>query len=353
MNISSKQEAQPFNKKKKHDNKDAESDKPQSGNEAIHIAIPFQQLLIPDEECKKLRFKNQIGRGSFGVVWKAVLDDNLNVAVKICSSDKHDRWLKEKNVLSEELNHKNLIKLIGSEKRIIRDEIALLLIFEYLPDGDLRSYLMKNIIDIEKLLFYINSLLNGLAFLHSWNNSCGKYKNAIAHRDIKSSNILISQQRGCVIADFGLAISLNQLFNVSYIQVGTARYMSPEKLTGKIENYDSAMALCKMDVYAAAIVSYEILSRCKFPDDAMPTCFYTPKDFTLPFFDMVGPHPTNDAMKRIVIDQKMRPYIQPEWQSNQSSSYSDDENINEEQTVQINTNQCVVQINYRTDNKII
>ncbi len=137
------------------------------------------------------------------------MDDEIYVAVKMCSVEKHEKWIKEKDILSEELNHPNIIKLIGSEIRKIKEETALLLIFEYLDRGDLRSHLSTNVLSVEQLLFFIQTLFSGLAFLHSWKDQTGMYKNAIAHRDMKSSNILISPERGCVIADFGLAVPLN------------------------------------------------------------------------------------------------------------------------------------------------
>jgi activin receptor type-1 len=56
---------------------------------------------------------------------------------------------------------------------------------------------------------------------------------AIAHRDIKSKNILVRNDGSCVIADFGLALCQNQktqCLSEKEVRVGTKRYMSPEVL---------------------------------------------------------------------------------------------------------------------------
>ncbi len=57
----------------------------------------------------------------------------------------------------------------------------------------------------------------------------------------------------------------------------------------------------------------------KFCDITLFYCFldlYTPKEFKLPFWDMAGPHPTNEEMKEIIVQKKIRPQMEPEWDLN-------------------------------------
>ena len=175
------------------------------------VASRYQisSLMEPCENPLNIRFKSLIGRGSFGVVWKASLNDVI-VAVKMCSSEQKDRWEKEKSILSSIDNHPNIVKLIESEVRRLRDEIALVIVLEFVDNGDLRTYLMKNILNVDKALFLLKSLFDGLRFLHSRKDKTNKTKNSIVHRDIKSSNILVSSAKGCVIADFGLAFTIDE-----------------------------------------------------------------------------------------------------------------------------------------------
>ena len=142
-------------------------------------------------------------------MWKASLDDVI-VAVKMCSIEKQERWEKERDIMTEVKQHQNVMKMIGSEVRKLKEEIALLLIIEFVDHGDLRTYLTEETFHVDDALFLLKSLFDGLAFLHSDKDVFGMKKKQIAHRDIKSSNILISSTKGCVIADLGLALILEK-----------------------------------------------------------------------------------------------------------------------------------------------
>lgn len=177
--------------------------------------------LEPSEEPFNIRFKHLIGRGSFGVVWKASLDDVI-IAVKMCAMESRDRWEKEKRILSALGNHPNVIKMLNSEVRRLKDEIALVILLEFVDQGDLRTYLMENQFNIDKSLFLLKSMFAGLTFLHSFKDQTGIKKTGVVHRDIKSSNILVSNRKGCVIADFGLALSHNEGESL-YLQAAKAK----------------------------------------------------------------------------------------------------------------------------------
>jgi serine/threonine protein kinase len=84
----------------------------------------------------------------------------------------------------------------------------------------------------------------------------------IVHRDIKSSNILIGKNPWNIyLADFGVALALPQvLTEKDFVQIGTIRYMAPELLEGVIAH--TREALCSVDMYALALVMWEILTQC-------------------------------------------------------------------------------------------
>lgn len=74
----------------------------------------------------------------------------------------------------------------------------------------MRTCLANTTLNLEECLFLIGSLVSGLAYLHSSTMvNCAQRKACVAHRDIKSANILVSKKYGCVIADFGLALNLD------------------------------------------------------------------------------------------------------------------------------------------------
>ena len=89
----------------------------------------------------------------------------------------------------------------------------------------------------------IITALSGLLHLHTRIDTGVKYSNkpSIAHRDIKSKNILVTDNLACVVADFGMAVTQNDIKDMTLIEesdtkiqhrirVGTKRYMSPEVL---------------------------------------------------------------------------------------------------------------------------
>lgn len=81
----------------------------------------------------------------------------------------------------------------------------MLLITDYHEHGSLYDYLQKNVLEPSGLLQLAFSASSGLAHLHTEIFGCHG-KPAIAHRDIKSRNILVKKNGECAIADFGLAV---------------------------------------------------------------------------------------------------------------------------------------------------
>lgn len=118
-------------------------------------------------------------------------------------------------------------------------------------------------------------------------------KPAIAHRDLKSKNILVKAPGICAIGDLGLAVRHDVNTNTVDIplnnRVGTKRYMAPEVLdeTMIIEQFDSFK---RADVYALGLIFWEIARRCNAGG------IYD--DYQLPFYDAVPSDPTIEEMRR-------------------------------------------------------
>lgn len=87
-------------------------------------------------------------------------------------------------------------------------------------------------------------------------------------------------------------------------QVGTRRYMAPEVLEGAI-NF-TRDAFLRIDVYACALVLWELVSRCTAHSEPVP-------EYTLPFESELGLHPTLDAMQEHIVTNKLRPSIPEHW----------------------------------------
>ena len=138
------------------------------------------------------------------------------------------------------------------------------LIMHYHPYGSLYDHLNKNVVNHEQMLKLAHSATTGLVHLHT--EIFGMQgKPAVAHRDIKSKNILVKSNGTCCIADLGLAVMHSQRTNIIDIgsnnKVGTKRYMAPEVLNETM-NVDCFDAFKQVDIYAFGLVLWEIARRC-------------------------------------------------------------------------------------------
>lgn len=91
-------------------------------------------------------------------------------------------------------------------------------------------------------------------------------KPAIAHRDLKSKNVLVKSNGTCAIADLGLAVRYDSRTGhvdipVNSTRVGTKRYLAPEVLDNTM-NAQQFESYKRADIYALGLVLWEIARRC-------------------------------------------------------------------------------------------
>ncbi|VDO42710.1 unnamed protein product [Brugia timori] len=211
------------------------------------------------------------------------------VAVKIFSSRDERSWNREVEIFQTNLlRHPNLLRFIASDNKDTGTSTQLWLITEYHEHGSLYDYLSANPVSESVMLQMI------------------RRKPAIAHRDLKSKNILVKSDLTCVIADLGLAVRyMNGEINVpDNSKCGTVRYLAPEILEDNFsinhfETYKTA------DMYAMGLMIWEIMWRCGNQEES--------RSFELPYFDCIGRDPTMEEMKLCVCIQKRRPTVQEHW----------------------------------------
>ncbi|XP_039876193.1 TGF-beta receptor type-2-like isoform X1 [Simochromis diagramma] len=257
----------------------------------------------------------QVGKGRFAEVYKAKLKQGSSVsveqgfetvAIKIFSHEEYPSWKNEKDIFSDaDLRHENVLHFLTAEER--KEPRQYWLITAYHPRGNLQEYLTHNIISLHDLWLLGGSLARGVAHLHSDRTPCGRSKVPIAHRDIKSSNILVKNDLTCCLCDFGLALRLDNSLSVDELansgQVGTARYMAPEVLESRI-NLENIESFKQADVYSMALVLWEIISRCSAVGDV--------KAYEPPFGNL-REHPCVESMKDSVLRDRGRPEIPNSW----------------------------------------
>ncbi|KAI5410760.1 G-type lectin S-receptor-like serine/threonine-protein kinase At4g27290 isoform X1 [Lathyrus oleraceus] len=199
-------------------------------------------------------YQNKLGEGGFGPVYKGVLADGQEIAVKRLSetSGQGTKEFKNEVKLMATLQHRNLVKLLGCS--IHQDEK--LLIYEFMPNRSLDYFIFdttrSKLLDWTKRLEIIDGIARGLLYLHQDSTL------RIIHRDLKTSNILLDIDMIPKISDFGLARSFmgdHAEANTNRV-MGTYGYMPPEYA---VHGYFST----KSDVFSFGVVVLEIISGRK------------------------------------------------------------------------------------------
>ncbi|KAJ9564613.1 hypothetical protein OSB04_000579 [Centaurea solstitialis] len=232
--------------------------------EAVNYSYKDIQLATSNfsEECR-------IGRGGFGEVYKAIIEEKHVVAVKkLLVRDGRARIEFDNEVkMMSSVRHRNLVRVLGWSS----EGPQLLLVMEYMPKGSLDKYLWgekKGSLNWKQRCDIIFGIARGLAHLHH------EFHVKIIHRDIKSANILLDDDFQPKIADFGLArFQLEDQSHVSTKFAGTLGYTAPEYAThGHLSE--------KVDTYSFGIVALEIISgrRCNDINSQRPDMYYLLED---------------------------------------------------------------------------
>uniref|UniRef100_A0A8C5SQ35 receptor protein serine/threonine kinase n=1 Tax=Laticauda laticaudata TaxID=8630 RepID=A0A8C5SQ35_LATLA len=218
-----------------------------------------------------VELEERVGKGQFAEVWKAKLKHASSakyemVAVKIFPCEEFASWKNESQIFTDaNLKHCSILRFLSAEERHSGLQKEYWLITAYHSQGNLKDYLSRNILSWRDLQKMAGSLVSGVTHLHSDYTAGGSPKIPIAHRDIKSTNVLIKNHQECVLCDFGIALRLDPSLSVGDFansgQVGTARYMAPEVLESRV-NLEDLESFKQMDVYSMALVLWEIASRC-------------------------------------------------------------------------------------------
>ncbi|XP_027906457.1 receptor-like serine/threonine-protein kinase ALE2 isoform X1 [Vigna unguiculata] len=203
-----------------------------------------------------------LGEGGFGLVYKGVLNDGRDIAVKVLKRDDQRggrEFLAEVEMLSR-LHHRNLVTLFG----ICIEKQTRCLVYELVPNGSLESHLHgadkeTDPLDWNARMKIALGAARGLAYLHEDSNPC------VIHRDFKASNILLEYDFTPKVSDFGLARTALDERNkhISTHVMGTFGYLAPEyAMTGHL--------LVKSDVYSYGVVLLELLTGRKPVDLSQP-----------------------------------------------------------------------------------
>lgn len=190
-----------------------------------------------------------LGQGSAGRVFKGVLPSGQIVAIKqIFKSNTSDSFSREIEGLSR-VRHPNLVCLLGG---CVEDGDQYL-VYEYCSAGNLAQHLLHKgtVLLWEKRVKILRDCALALRYLHHYVDGC------IVHRDIKLTNILLTEDLEPKLSDFGLAKILGLEESKVFTDVrGTIGYMDPEYMS-------NAKLTCASDIYSFGIVALQVLSGQK------------------------------------------------------------------------------------------
>ncbi|XP_059056005.1 activin receptor type-1-like [Achroia grisella] len=244
-------------------------------------------LMVQRTLAKQVTLLHCVGKGRYGEVWRGAWCAD-SVAVRIYFSRDEARWRRETEVYSTALlRHDNLLAYVGSDMTSRGSCTQLWLITHFHPLGSLYEHLNRNTLTRHQMMVICLSIINGLLHLHTEIYGT-QGKPAIAHRDIKSKNILMKVNGECAIADLGLAATRRKLPSRDDPRQGTPRYMSPELLDDSID-LECFESLLKCDVYALALVVWEVTRRTE-----------PARDYRPPYYDLLAPDPRPHHVRKVV-----------------------------------------------------
>ncbi|CAM6082697.1 unnamed protein product [Calypogeia fissa] len=200
-------------------------------------------------DLRRLHMGPAFAQGAFGRLYKGTYNA-ADVAVKILERPENNlerallmesQFAKEVTMLAN-TRHQNVVRFIGA----CRKPMVWCIVTEYAKGGSVRSFLSRRSSRSVPLKVAVKQALDvarGMEYLHSLE---------IIHRDLKSDNLLIANDKSIKIADFGVARIEVQTEGMTP-ETGTYRWMAPEMIQHRPYNH-------KVDVYSFGIVLWELLT---------------------------------------------------------------------------------------------
>ncbi|KAL1537429.1 hypothetical protein AAHA92_29943 [Salvia divinorum] len=231
------------------------SKRDQPGEAAVdELELPLYDITALVAATNEFSDESKLGQGGFGIVYKGVLAEGQEVAVKRLSKTSVQGVEEFKNEvkLIARLQHRNLVRLLGCCVEMEEK----MLVYEYLENKSLDSILFKknrsSMLEWQTRFKIVCGIARGLLYLHQ------DSRFRIIHRDLKASNILLDKDMDPKISDFGMA----RIFGGDQTEantkrvVGTYGYMSPEYAM-------DGLFSTKSDVFSFGVLVLEIVSGTK------------------------------------------------------------------------------------------
>ncbi|CAN6451493.1 unnamed protein product [Victoria cruziana] len=206
------------------------------------------------------RFRQKLGQGGFGSVYRGKLPNGLPVAVKVIettSGSNGGEFLNEVATIGR-VHHVNVVRLLG----FCAERFKRALVYEFMPNGSLEKFILSSEskpcdLGWDKLHQIAVGIARGIEYLHQ---GCDQ---RILHFDIKPHNIMLDHKFTPKISDFGLAKFCSKDRSIVSMTAarGTAGYIAPEVVSRNFGNVS-----CKSDVYSFGMLLLEMVGKRKNVD---------------------------------------------------------------------------------------
>ncbi|XP_044338222.1 rust resistance kinase Lr10-like isoform X2 [Triticum aestivum] len=214
----------------------------------MQLALGPTRYAYTDITAITSHFKEKLGQGGYGSVYKGVLPGDVHVAIKmlVSSMSNGEEFISEVSSIGS-IHHVNVVRLVG----FCSEKMRRALVYEYMPHGSLEKYIFspEKSFSSDKLNQIALGIARGIDYLH---RGCDMQ---ILHFDIKPHNILLDSDFTPKIADFGLAKLYprdNSFLPVSAAR-GTVGYIAPEMVSRSFGAISS-----KSDVYSFGMLLLEM-----------------------------------------------------------------------------------------------
>jgi serine/threonine-protein kinase len=199
----------------------------------------------------KYKVLSTIGSGGFGTVYLA--DDtwiDKKVALKVPHKQGVDfgELLREPRLLAA-LNHPNIVAILTAEKQ----DNVFFIVMEFVPGETLEAIIAREgPLDLARALDYTCQIGNAVDHAH---------RQGVLHRDLRPSNVLITDGGLVKVADFGTSRFLEIAAHGTTV-IGSPPYMAPEQFHGK--------AVFASDIYSLGVTMYQMLTGVLPYDTPVP-----------------------------------------------------------------------------------
>lgn len=192
--------------------------------------------------------KMLIGDGGMANVYLAFdQQEQRHVAIKslryeLSKDERFIKRFKRESAQVIDLDHPNIVHVFAVEE----ENDQPFMVMEYVKGHTLKDYLReKGALPMVDAIAIMRQLLEGVRYAHD---------NMIIHRDLKTQNIMITEDMEVKITDFGIALSSNEAdITQTNTIMGSVHYLAPELARGNL-------ATNRSDIYALGIIFYELLT---------------------------------------------------------------------------------------------